>query len=1045
MMTSHHQRNNRRFGFNILVCFFILAICYGVSGVKVLSLQSDIWEAPQEDVFVRFNFSSSDRPTHKDVVRTFTVCYRVRYAALSVTNQHISIASSDENNNALSIYVYRENLKLAYNDRSISVLVENVTVPLQLRQWAHYCHCFQNGTYMLYLDGVLTAQGHLRENVDLALRLNGSLILGQEQDLLSGGFDSSQVLLGNITQVNIWDKLLPEESIEAIANCSEDHFGNLFSSDNDTLELFKVKEVTVPLKDLCNIEPNYLIFPGERTLSEAKSLCYHIGGFPYVPTTKKENTELFKAGLRIISDSTNNYLFWLGATDEVEEGIWRQYRTDKKVLGVFPKGRPNGERKQNCLFMFKTTGFWEDVRCDSNRLSNVACEWNTMRELRLRGLCVDIREKTKIEALGYYNGKPFFHGHYGHMIYSVEAGVWQLQDIRNNGSIIAKLQLPSASMYPLGRHRWQLESSICGHLNGTILSLSLSVCNEKEFTCDNGDCVQKSVRCDHVDDCSDQSDEVNCSMIDLDKGYRKHSPPIRRDPSTSKRYPLQVLPDIRFLRFFKIDDVEKVIFIEFTLFLKWKDHRLRFWNLHNESDFNALSKEEESSIWVPSISFPNIFDGNIKILKEKIYAIKEGEHEKLNINNDDSDLRYNGSVVSVHLQRHYSGSFACAFDVFRYPFDKQHCHLLIEVASVSKELVFLDIEKATATYTGNEILSSYIVEDLDISVIEEENNPCSVIKIGFSLTRRYGLAVITIFMPTLMLAITGYSTLYVRQELLQCVHATPNPSDTASDRGTHVRLVVTLTSLLVLYTLFGQTSSSLPRTAYIKMIDIWFFFCINLIFLVLIFHFYVEYIGYSRTELRNEKKKSKEPQVNNMIGRGRGRGGVFRGRGRGTGLGTGKITGAEEKRGTKVGGRIGLGRGEARQRVENNRQIPYQQPSNNGVPIGNGNGGRLGSSVGVEAMSQDQQQRDPLEIYVSFGAPEEHLSDGIEVIESETRARDKKTTGALLKKYFKAHMPTPLSCDELTPTRMRSWMRALVIPSIIITFNFVFWIYVFAI
>lgn len=55
-----------------------------------------------------------------------------------------------------------------------------------------------------------------------------------------------------------------------------------------------------------------------------------------------------------------------------------------------------------------------------------------------------------------------------------------------------------------------------------------------------------------------------------------------------------------------------------------------------------------------------------------------------------------------------------------------------------------------------------------------------------------------------------------------------------------VRLTVSLTTLLVLYTFFNQASSSLPNTAYIKMIDVWFFFCTILLFFIILIHVVVE-------------------------------------------------------------------------------------------------------------------------------------------------------------------------------------------------------------
>lgn len=72
----------------------------------------------------------------------------------------------------------------------------------------------------------------------------------------------------------------------------------------------------------------------------------------------------------------------------------------------------------------------------------------------------------------------------------------------------------------------------------------------------------------------------------------------------------------------------------------------------------------------------------------------------------------------------------------------------------------------------------------------------------------------------------------VRGRLLRCA------GDAALN--TQVRLVVSLTTLLVLYTFFNQTSSSLPVTAYVKMVDVWFFFCTILLFVIIMAHIYVE-------------------------------------------------------------------------------------------------------------------------------------------------------------------------------------------------------------
>nr|XP_045592492.1 uncharacterized protein LOC123754290 [Procambarus clarkii] len=54
-------------------------------------------------------------------------------------------------------------------------------------------------------------------------------------------------------------------------------------------------------------------------------------------------------------------------------------------------------------------------------------------------------------------------------------------------------------------------------------------------------------------------------------------------------------------------------------------------------------------------------------------------------------------------------------------------------------------------------------------------------------------------------------------------------------------MAVSLTTLLVLYTLFSNTSDALPTTAYVKLVDVWFFFCIFLLFFIIVLHTVVEH------------------------------------------------------------------------------------------------------------------------------------------------------------------------------------------------------------
>ncbi|KPP56439.1 hypothetical protein Z043_125941, partial [Scleropages formosus] len=53
------------------------------------------------------------------------------------------------------------------------------------------------------------------------------LVLGQEQDAMGGRFDASQALVGELSQFNLWDRVLSPAEIAGLADCSAAFLGNV--------------------------------------------------------------------------------------------------------------------------------------------------------------------------------------------------------------------------------------------------------------------------------------------------------------------------------------------------------------------------------------------------------------------------------------------------------------------------------------------------------------------------------------------------------------------------------------------------------------------------------------------------------------------------------------------------------------------------------------------------------------------------------------------------------------------------------------------------
>ena len=60
------------------------------------------------------------------------------------------------------------------------------------------------------------------------IRGGGSLVLGQKQDALGGGFQKHQSFIGEMTGVNIWSRVLDEQEIATLSKSCFVEEGSVF-------------------------------------------------------------------------------------------------------------------------------------------------------------------------------------------------------------------------------------------------------------------------------------------------------------------------------------------------------------------------------------------------------------------------------------------------------------------------------------------------------------------------------------------------------------------------------------------------------------------------------------------------------------------------------------------------------------------------------------------------------------------------------------------------------------------------------------------------
>ncbi|CAL4139665.1 unnamed protein product, partial [Meganyctiphanes norvegica] len=183
----------------------------------------------------------------------------------------------------------------------------------------------------------------------------------------------------------------------------------------------------------------------------------------------------------------------------------------------------------------------------------------------------------------------------------------------------------------------------------------------------------------------------------------------------------------------------------------------------------------------------------------------------------------------------------CQFDLAEYPFDSQLCILSLVLQGVTKDYVSLQKEQGSdgVKFQGPTRLLEYEFQNLTL----EENlsfNNYSLVKINMHLKNLYVYYIVNTYIPTFLLVSIAALTFFF-------------PIEDFNDR-----IMVSLTTLMVEAAFFTQVSIGIPTTSYLKLIDIWFVFCIVIVFTMMLVHTYINYQKHKLTKVSPELK----PQVN---------------------------------------------------------------------------------------------------------------------------------------------------------------------------------------
>ena len=164
----------------------------------------------------------------------------------------------------------------------------------------------------------------------------------------------------------------------------------------------------------------------------------------------------------------------------------------------------------------------------------------------------------------------------------------------------------------------------------------------------------------------------------------------------------------------------------------------------------------------------------------------------------------------------------CTFNAHKYPFGDYTCSFFAFVNAMHGHLdtdLLLVHKNYIERYNGNADLFEY---RLDKIAVERESD------ITFHLSAQYSFHLLNTFMPALMIVFISYSTFFIPVEEF------------------NERIMVSLTSLLVMAAFFNQAANNILRTPYLKLLDVWYVSVIAFCFAAVVLQVAVNRICRSR-------------------------------------------------------------------------------------------------------------------------------------------------------------------------------------------------------
>ena len=618
-------------------------------------------------------------------------------------------------------------------------------------KWRFFCFSFDNIEKVLkvYID----SEKIMETTID-----NGLDNFEIESDFLKGEkFASAKKFAGQISDLNVWSKILTQDEINDMYSCKDSlETPDVLDWETAEFDLGPNLTLTVREEHPClekeNEKMENVIYNIELQMDPKSStvrLCNALGGIMDPPKNASMVSSLEKA----LNKKEECSGLWIPVFKDDYEN-WVDINGKNVNFTPWRQGQPNGGQNfEKCAGILSQKSSYFDLSCSYEFC--FYCRIKDFIHFQLKGLCQtekknSIDNKYVFRPRNLIDGRPIWKGHSSSIINWNE--VKQRWSISNRISKEVIATMKGESPFPIGKNRWELHSeNICEDQPvNNQLHLQLSKCKKFEYSCSDGTCIPIEMKCNFVSDCFDGGDEKQCPILMKGylQGYKSDLPHIKvNEKGQIIKKHVEISIDITLIE--KIEEVASRFTSTFTLTAEWIDPRLVWRDLNEDIFLNIPSEEQKYIFWFPKIILVNS-ENNSEVPNDeeaKLLVKKNGELSMSSANSLHETAYFSGMENPIFFSREFNEKFKCSFNLRFFPFDTQNC--FIALTAGNKVRHFIRLVGKSLDFTGDTKLATFHVINW---TLETDSSSSEVdVKVNIYFKRRLAQHFLGIYLPSIFI------------------------------------------------------------------------------------------------------------------------------------------------------------------------------------------------------------------------------------------------------------------------------------------------------